>query len=100
MHCWHRRRLGEARLAYVALRRLRALQLKRLEGPINIDFYKVGLERETGDIIVFIKPGNAELAEAFGAEVSAAPRFGTELIDVTIPPSLAFIRFRNTLQDL
>jgi hypothetical protein len=98
MHCWYRRRLGEARLAYVALRRLKALQLQNPAGPINMDFYKVGLERETGDVIIFIKPGNSELAEAFGAEVSPAPRFGTELMDVTVAPSPAFNWFCDNLR--
>lgn len=100
MHCWYYRRLGETRLAYVALRRLRALQLERLAGPINIDFYKVGLERDTGDIIVCIKPGNEKLAVRFGAAPAAPPCFGPELMNVTVPPSLAFEWFRSTLAGL
>jgi hypothetical protein len=50
-------------------------------------FYLLGLEVETMDVLVFILPGNNQIAVMFGAEACDKPVFDASLHDVTVQPA-------------
>jgi hypothetical protein len=50
-------------------------------------FYLLGLEVQTMDLLVFILPGNNQIAVMFRAETCGKPVFGASLRDVTVQPA-------------
>lgn len=85
MSGWYSRRLAHGPNGFAALTYLRKLG-GELEGLTPCDqFYRIALDVETTDIVVFIEPGHAELAFQFGAEPCEKPQFGAGLRDVSVP---------------
>jgi hypothetical protein len=84
---WYSRRFPVGRQALDGLQRLRSLRKIVTDGNVEDEFYLIGLDTKTLEVVVFIKPGNQNLAMSFKAESCPAPAFGQALRDISVSGS-------------
>lgn len=82
---WYCRKFPAGPKALEGLKRLRSFRTIVVDE--NTEFYRVRLDPNTTEIVIFIKPGNYKLAMSFRAEICLAPKFGQRLRDVSVEVS-------------
>jgi hypothetical protein len=86
MSSWYSRRVAHGPVGFAALSYLRKLGRDIFGLGITDRFYRVAIDFETTDIVVFIAPGHDDLAIKFGACPCSEPEFGSRLRDVSVVP--------------
>lgn len=96
MDQWYCKRFEQGPKTFVGLRQLRELGLGLRGIPKHQPFYKVVLDAETACTTVFVLPGHADVAQAFGAQPCEPPVFGPSFCDVTVPPVTCLLQHAHS----